>query len=304
MISKKEEDILRALKDKLLETKSVTENDFFDENDRATSKCIYYLRRFDKNVHSSKNHCQDFKKGRGGELNENKRWRIVPMASLRSSAALTWNIFGDGSTCRLKQDWNISAGDYNFEYEWNKSETIPGHFANLDAYLHSGNCHLFVEMKMLEPLTKTHPFESIEEYLNSDKCPKQFKDAICDFRDDEPRFFDAFQMIKHLLAIYNYFMKNKFKSRQKVVLLNCHWEPSKDYISNHTYSNRTIPLDKTYEDFKNTAKRFVAMQKGEIKIKSLFDGIGVDLELAFCNHRELIDVVGKENDRYLKRYDI
>jgi hypothetical protein len=43
------------------------------------------------------------------------------------------------------------------------------------------------------------------------------------------------------------------------------------------------------------------MKKGFIP---LFDIIGVDLELATCDHRELIKIVGKEDDKYLKRYDI
>ena len=302
MISKKEEDILKALKGKLLETKSVTDNDFFDENDRTTSKCIYYLRRFEKNVPKNNNHCSDFDNGKGGELKEN-RWKVIPMASLRSSAALIWNIFGDNKTCQLNKNRIISAGEYELEYEWNKSETIHGHYANLDAYLHSGNCHLFVEMKMLEPLTRCHPFKSYQQYQESD-CPQEFKKAFDKFVEKPPLHFDAFQMVKHLLAIYNHFKNTKYEGRQKVVLLNCHWEPSKIYIDDHSYSNRTISLKETYEKFQHTADRFVAMQYGEINFKSLFDSIGVDLELATCNHRELIKIVGKGNDKYLERYEI
>ena len=306
-MNEKEKDILEALRKKLLSTKHVIEEDFLDVNDNnKTQKCIYYLRRYEDNVFACKNHSEDFDNGRGGETKFNKRWQVIPMASLRSSAALTWNIFGDEKTCLLKQKWNLSAGEYVLNYEWNKSETIPGHYANLDAYLHNDdNCHLFVEMKMLEPLTRSHPFNSIDRYLEKDICPEAFQKAIIDFQKKEPLFFDAFQMIKHLLAIYNYCKKMEYKKRQKVVLLNCHWEPSEDYKNKHSfYSNRTISLEETYKEFKKTADRFVAMLDGDINFKALFNDIKVDLELAYCKHDELIDIVGKKNDRYLERYEI
>ena len=186
-------------------------------------------------------------------------------------------------------------------YEWNKSETIHNHYANLDAYLYNGNCHLFVEMKMLEPLMRVHSFKSVDKYLEKDVCPKEFQNAIKCFQKKEPEFFDAFQMIKHLLAIYNYFKKLELKDSQKVVLLNCHWEPSEAYISNHTYGNRAISLQETYNLFNETAKRFKEM---EASFMPLFKGIGVNIKLETCDHRKIIELVGKTDNKYLKRYDI
>ena len=304
-MSEKEKDILNALRDKLLQTKRVKDDDFIVINDDSkTQNCIYYLRNYQDNLLACTNHERDYKRGKGRELYKNS-WDVIPMASLRSSAALTWNIFGDEKTCHIDQEWILSSGEYELEYEWNKSETIPGHYANLDAYLHKGNCHLFVEMKMLETLTKSHPFKSINTYLHSTDCPAEFKAAFKAFQGKrkEPQFFDAFQMIKHLLAIYNHFKKTKNNGRQKVVLLNCHWEPTEKYINNskHKYSNRTISLEDTYKKFKETAKRFNNMQKD---FMPLFDEIGVDLWLDACDHRDLKKLVGKEFDNYLERYEI
>ena len=301
-MSEKEKDILDALKNQLIRTTCVNEEDFFEINeDSKTQNCIYYLRNYQDNLLACTNHKEEYKKGGGRELFKNN-WDVIPMASLRSSAALTWNIFGDEATCHIDNAWNLSAGEYKLKYEWNESETILGHYANLDARLHCDNFYLFVETKMMEPLTRTHPFKSIDKYLVEGVCPKEFRNAIIDFQTKEPEFFDAFQMIKHLLAIYNYFRKMESTSRKKVVLLNCHWEPSEDYKNGHnSYSNRTISLKDTYKRFKDTADRFNRMKKGFIP---LFDIIGVDLELATCDHRELIKIVGKEDDKYLKRYDI
>ena len=241
-MSEKEKDILDALKNQLIRTTCVNEEDFFEINeDSKTQNCIYYLRNYQDNLLACTNHKEDYKKGGGRELFKNN-WDVIPMASLRSSAALTWNIFGDEATCHIDNAWNLSAGEYKLKYEWNESETIPGHYANLDARLHCDNFYLFVEMKMMEPLTRTHPFKSIDKYLVEGVCPKEFRNAIIDFQTKEPEFFDAFQMIKHLLAIYNHFKNTKYEGRQKVVLLNCHWEPSEIYIDDHSYSNRTISL--------------------------------------------------------------
>ena len=306
----KEKDILEALKEALKQAtiasdNKVTDNDFLQQGYRtdggeSSENCIYYLEDYQKNINYSSNHIGEYDDAQGGERRTN-RWGLVPMAALRSSAALTYNIFGDKPYCRIYGNkWHLCPGDYLLEYEW-QSETIKGHMANLDAYLHNGDCHLFVEMKMLEPLTRFHPFKSYQQYKDSD-CPNEFINAFDSYMDTPPLHFDAFQMIKHLLAIYNHFKKTKHNDRQQVVLLNCHWEPSEDYKNKHSfYSNRTISLEVTYNDFKETAKRFNNMQKD---FMPLFDKVGVDLLLEACDHRYLKELVGKADDDYLARYEI
>lgn len=295
MIDIKERTILNALKRELLKTKRVTEKNFFNENECATEKCIYYLRRFEDNLWACNNakHYQSFKEGMGRELDIN-RLGVVPMASLRSSAALAWNIFGDEDTCHINSIWNhLSSGEYELKYEW-ESETINSHNASIDAHLFLGNCHLFVEMKMLEPLKKTHRFESYNSYINSDNCPPTFKAAFEHFEINKPEYFDACQMLKHLLAIFNYFKYTSYKEPQNIVLLNCHWEPQNRIIDG-------ISLEKTYSKFNKYADDFEEMRND---FQKLFSEINVNLVLDHCNHYELIEIVGKKEDQYLKRYDI
>lgn len=308
-MTKKEKSILEALKEAFINASkslgfNVTENDFLHHGYRSdggesSENCIYYLDDYKKNIQFFSKHCKEYKDAQGGELNTN-RWGLVPMAALRSSAALTINIFGDDPCCRINENkWHLCPGLYTLEYEW-QSETINGHMANLDAHLYQDNCHLFVEMKMLEPLTRLHPFKSYQQYQESD-CPKEFKKAFDKFMEEPPLHFDAFQMIKHLLAIYNHFDRIKNTKPQTVVLLNCHWEPSKSFMDRNE-TGRGISLKTTYDDFCATAKRFEVLN--EKYFKKLFKDKSVNLILAHCIHSDLIDILGKKNDKYLKRYDI
>lgn len=293
-------EILEQLRSKFLQISGREEDIFMNEADASTTNCKYYLRDFKDNLQSCETHLDDYS---NKDKSEN-RWRVIPMGALRSSAALTYNILGDYNEVDVKIDsieackyWNISSGKYKLQYEW-KWKTINRSKANIDAYLHDnkGNCHLFVEMKMLEPLTKSHPFEqeAYEKYTNEKNCPQRFISAFEFFKTHKPEYFDAFQMLKHLLAIYNYFKEKNFDKRQYVVLLNCHWEPKNQVVGD-------ISLEKIYKKFDDTAALFEGMQ---VCFQELFDVFNVDLALAHCNHSDLKSIVGKVNDNYLERYEI
>ncbi|MBR5674310.1 MAG: hypothetical protein IKW97_07910 [Muribaculaceae bacterium] len=304
-MSNKEKDILEALKNKLIETAGISEDDFLSENDECkTQNCIYYLRDLKDNLQKDQKnysmHLENYSKKDTGR----NRYNVIPMAALRSSAALIYNILGDDDECELNFEalsdssieLNLISGKYQLQYEW-KYKTISRSRANIDAHLSNeeNNCHLFIEMKMLEPLTKTHPFDSYSSYKNSSDCPDVFKDAFDYFVGKKLEYFDACQMIKHLLAIYNYFKDNPPKETQNVVLLNCHWEPL-----NHCVNG--ISLKDTYTAFDNFAKEFESMR--DCFQEKLFAKLNVNLVLAHCTHSDLKKMVGKENDEYLKRYEI
>lgn len=293
-----EKEILKKLRCKLLQTSSLTEAEFMKEAEASTSNCIYYLRDFKDNIKTCKNRLNDY----SNKDKKPNRWDVIPMAALRSSAALTYNIFGDNDKCSLKFDasdvfknLNLISDNYWLKYEW-KHRTINNAKANLDAYLHLENYHLFVETKMLEPLTKSHPFdqEAYEKYTDEKNCPSKFISAFKFFKTHKPEYYDAFQMLKHLLAIYNYFKERSFDKCQYVVLLNCHWEPKDQTVGD-------ISLEKIYKKFGETAALFEGMQ---ICFQELFNKVNVNLILAHCDHRELIKIVGKGNDKYLERYEI
>lgn len=301
-MGKKEEDILCELRNRFLYYSGVSEDRFLTQSKAKTNERIYYLKKVEYNLKKGyKKHLCNYTKDRVPTKSG-----VIPMAALRSSAALTYNLFGD-DFCQIKapKSWGIESKDYKIvRYEW-KYRTIGRSRANLDAYLHQGNCHLFVEMKLLEPLVETHDFPSLQKYLKHSDCPGIFKCAFLCFADEQnkPKHFDTFQMLKHLLAIYNYFKRERYTERQKVVLLNCHWKPSENYIQKHNnYSRRTKSLEDTYAAFNDSAKKFLNLNE---HFQIFFDeeNLNVDLVLAICDHRELKRIIG-EDDEYLKRYDI
>ena len=193
-MSNKEKVILDSLKEKLPKA------EFWQIGQTETEQCVYYLKTLNENL--KKDLDTPEKRGFSMKDTNRNRWGVIPMAALRSSAALIYNILGDGK-CKINvtaidssKEWNlVSREDYHLQYEW-KYRTINRAKANIDAYLHIENYHLFIEMKMLEPLTKTHPFDSYSSYMESD-CPKEFKDAFKHYESNKPEYFDACQMIKH-----------------------------------------------------------------------------------------------------------
>ena len=296
MMSKKEKEILEELKKNL--QRNLPKAEFWQAGETETDQCVYYLKTLKDNLKKDLNTPE--KIGFSKKDTNRNRWGVIPMAALRSSAALIYNILGDGTHCEINVDdlkclkeQTLISGGYQLQYEW-KYKTINRAKANIDAYLNIDNCHLFIEMKMLEPLTKTHPFDSYSSYIGSN-CPKVFKDAFELYENNKPEYFDACQMIKHLLAIYNYFNENRPKETQNVVLLNCHWEPLNCRVEGH-------PLEETYTTFDNFAKEFEKMR--DCFQEKLFAKLNVNLVLAHCTHCDLKKMAGKENDKYLERYDI
>lgn len=295
--------LLDKLKYNLKNVTKLTDEDFWKKNGNiTTNKAEYYLIDYLKNINCdsmNKRHERSYRDAQGGELRPN-RWGVTPMASLRSSAALAYNIFGNKETCELVENpWDLIRGEYSLTYEWKEAETIRGHRANIDVHLsnnESGN-HLFVEMKMFEPLVKNHPFKSYEQYKTNGNIPKPILKAFEDFDKNPSEYFDAFQMIKHLLALYNYF-KSK-NNAQKVALVNCHWKP-KRYVDYENQNRNAISLKEKYERYNECAKRFVENSA----VVELFKQINVELMLDTCTHFELLKVLGKESDDYFKRYEI
>lgn len=155
---------------------------------------------------------------------------IIPakMASIASSSAMTFNLLGNDPV-RVLDDSVFPKGVYDIQYEKQmytvKKDSNP---ANLDAFLSDdkGKTAIFCEMKMLEWLSKApclkeaylnkhyyftpdysnigHPIDAyqtfsevMEQLINRNKITKEGYHSIF-------KRYDVWQMIKHLLAIYNY----------------------------------------------------------------------------------------------------
>ena len=140
------------------------------------------------------------------------------MASIASSSAMTFNLLGNGNADILPNGV-FPAGSYSIEYEKQMytlaSMKKPAH---LDAFL-SNEPHktaIFCEMKLFEwldnPRKISRTYFNNKYYFETDKLATDFsKNAFAFFTEwakvlEETNFkrYDAWQMFKHLLAIYNY----------------------------------------------------------------------------------------------------
>ena len=181
----------------------------------------FYYRRYEDNliVPMAEQHIVEYKAADGGEM-EAKGRRPAKMACLTSSSAMTFNILGN-LTATMKAGQPFAAGAYEIAYEkqlctLNKSSNP----ANLDAFLSNGDAGeaIFCEMKMMEwlgtPNALKEAYCSRERYFDPAAFDTVFSKLIGALRkSDTPndkneypsifRQYDAWQMFKHTLAIYN-----------------------------------------------------------------------------------------------------
>ena len=169
-------------------------------------------------------HCIQFGKGSGGELEE-KNGRPPKMASFASSSRMIF---------RLSKD----IAGFCFEKQL---PTKVGGIANLDGYLECDNARIFVEAKCREPYSHTalqiirQNYKPLYLYLQ-EKMPENFCceiEDIPDSRDMRVRFFsngkpvvyfDIKQMICHMLGIANEMLTSG--SHKPAVFLYLLYNPS------------------------------------------------------------------------------
>lgn len=217
----------------------------------------------------SEAHRAQYKLGNGDELSDKKS--PAKMKSIFSSSAMTYNMLGNDEI-RAKDDNGIFApGAYKIEYEKKlftvrSRKNFPAH---LDAFLLNGANAVFCEMKMIEWLRdnpgflKHAYFEDAKSFSDvagdSDALAAftKLRDLLCaemsEFKvkrgNDPHRFrrYDAWQMYKHILGIYNMssaVTKNEIAACQtddikmlpklkKAVLVNVVFEPSAEVFSDH-----------------------------------------------------------------------
>lgn len=150
------------------------------------------------------------------------------MASIASSSAMTFNLLGNETATILTNDV-LPHGTYNVQYEKQMYTVKKGSSpANLDAFLSNeqNKTAIFCEMKMLEWLG--NPSCLKEAYLNKDyyfaadyanigypvDAYQTFNEIIEKLIDRNKltkagyhsifKRYDVWQMLKHLLSIYNY----------------------------------------------------------------------------------------------------
>lgn len=260
--------------------------------------------------------------GSGNEL-ESK------MRALRSSSAMTYNLFGNHETVTLNglSSKSIADGKYTVEFEkqlFTLDESKTSAPANLDAFLTNGDTVVACEMKMMEwfstnnsNLKKAYINENYYKTCSQGNAFNAFLElashlvdengqiVIDDSIEEYKTFFnryDCFQMFKHTLACYNHCAENKGEIKN-LTLLNCVWE-----IKNINSIEDEKIRDKYKKISTEEHQEFDLFKKLLMPIKNLFKNeLGVEFNVEYIPYYDMINSVANlSNDEkaYLDRYII
>lgn len=185
-------------------------------------KYFYYLYALNDNLFESMKPkaYQSYCDGSGSELE-------FKMKALRSSSAMTYNLFGNYDKVNINGNGFFTDGEYRVDYEKKLKTLKYGGPANLDVLLtkEDGTEIIACEMKMCEWLFN-EPGKLKEAYLNQAKYVHP--DSANDFIEIAKKLlkkstsqYDAFQIFKHIIGCYNYCRKNT--NITKITLINCVW---------------------------------------------------------------------------------
>ena len=241
--------------------------------------------------------------GAGRELDKDMR-------ALHSSAAMTYNLFGNGPAYLFDgEPYDIMRRAYTVTYEKQLTALNPIAKAHLDACLSRRGELILFEMKMTEWLANSHdPLPA--SYLSSEKkYPdwdlfvglKMTRDLFHTEAGEKgyaPRakHLDTAQLFKHVYAIYNaLFYTGELPLTERVKLCLCVWTISKpsffdDPAQYNLYATAEKELREEFEAFRARLGDLIGMMEDR--------GVWFDVELLTV--RELISRMHK-NDQ-LKRY--
>ncbi|MGI6694811.1 MAG: hypothetical protein ACOX6O_01045 [Christensenellales bacterium] len=309
MMNKYEIEILILLKNAFDEIAGVHTFQCDNENQRHA----YYLTELDDNLYKpmSWETRNEYERGNGKELNNKMR-------ALRSSAALTYNLFWNRiakfkdqkeRNNQIKEFRRIGEGVYVVEFE-KKYRTLKTTEANLDAFLYSRETHEAVacEIKMLEWILNSNKSKELSKsYLCKEKYIDEnageiFSDIASKFiKNAEKKItenFDAFQMFKHTSACYAACFDKNSPKINKLTLVNCVW----------TLSTPKKLGEKNREEYLENEKQMLAEFKFFKQIiepvKALFNKKGVDFDIVLYTLNDFIALLEKDENelKYLKRY--
>ncbi len=186
------------------------------------SRHPYHHKNYEDNLFCPLTHNAEraYLDGSGSELTpyiRNGKLCPAKMSSIVSSSAMTYNLLG-GDRVKVLSGRGLPAWEYNVEYEKKLRTLNVGQPAHLDAFLscERGKTAVFCEMKMLEwlgnPGGLKDKYRGREYYFEPDNtavaCPvdayQVSNDVIAEIEYADFKRYDAWQMLKHLLAIYNH----------------------------------------------------------------------------------------------------
>lgn len=274
----------------------------------SEKKRPYYFEKLECNIlpeGMKKAAKEAYKKGDGQEFN-------LKMRALRSSSAMTFNIFGNGDEKGfIDHSHDFLQGKYQLIYEKQLS-TINSAKANIDVCLISENGEdlILFEMKMAEWLLG-QPKKLRESYLEADnkyseirKLAEKFVNMNIRYKENGKvvhpaitHYFDVVQMILHLWGLYNTVIvqKKEFIGVKKITLVCGMW----------TIENREFKQFDKYKEIEEAAsEEFKEFYGKLVEIKKKFKDEHIDLEVKKMSVKEIIECLKKSNEemKYLQRY--
>lgn len=279
----------------------------------------YWLEKYEDNLFHSMdaNAFNAYGEGAGNEIGTGK------IGALKSSSALTYNLFWNQKAEIIRPLHNITRGNYAVEFEKKfrtlRTSSFPAH---LDAFLFCDEMKeaIACEMKMTEWIFNK-PSHLRVSYLNSSNysdphagdvfaevakkiigLPVPRKDGKLLEYASNYKNYDASQMFKHAVALYRA-CDQKCTSEpidvKKLTLLNCAWTiVSSDKLTEESRQK----YNETWNTEVNEFDRFTTEMR---PIKDLFkQNLGIDFDIRFCTFAELLSTIDKTSEEltYLKRY--
>ena len=315
--------------------------------DKADVNRKFYCARYEDNLFCplGEQALDAYNNGSGAETRPTEKMvkgqRVISpakMASVASSSAMTFNLLGNEPATILTDDI-LPHGTYDVQYEKQMYTVKKGsNPANLDAFLSNerDKTAIFCEMKMLEWLG--NPSCLKEAYLNKDyyfaadysnierhiDAYQTFNEVIEQLMDRNKitnagcrsifKRYDVWQMVKHLLAIYNYTSfatQNAVNAFSKIPSMagkyNC---IILAYVVNEFPPERIQDprvqekYSKALQEEHDEAKHFIDVIKNS-EIPHLFDNnCNAGIEVKFITAKAFADNLDMTNikRKYLKRY--
>ena len=275
-----------------------------DKNNSVTRK-KYYLADVNDNFYYKM--APEEKKNYGGANEVDGKMR-----ALYSSSAMTYNIFTskDRKKLKLKESEII----YNLEFE--KSLPALSTHAKLDACIESEDVIVYFEMKMREwliggpsSLPKTYMDANIPSQIKGlfEKDIKKENNKPVTIENDEKfkcsnHYFDVFQIIKHVLGIYNAIQNEKFPKMKKIRLVIGYWTIPDDLFDdkNPKQNKQKVKYGNIKIGMEEEIDRFIE-NFNDIK-ETLFGNY--DFEIRRMTVKEIVNCLDKspKEIKYLKRY--
>ena len=275
-----------------------------------SDKRIYYFAKLEDNLikNMSPSTEANFLSGSGNELKGK-------MKAIYSSSAMTYNLLGNDSLYMKNNNYSITKGKFDIIYERKVSPLKLGNPANLDACLINDDEIIFFEMKMTEWLFNK-PSQISASYFKADNYFDKgsfmaFRDMAKALRVEREdglakyqckfKHYDAFQMFKHILGIYNEAcFQKKISNTPKIKLINCIWT-----INDVSFFDGQMDLYHQYKDIEDFEQsEFEQFKDSASKVINLFREQDIKFDILLISVKDLISILVKDEFELisLRRY--